>query len=157
MVIYSWISSVWDYLIFWLERRHSLLSATSKYTGVGDAVGRWTNAPGVRTRTERPDSVINNEKLRVSTNRPASTSDAHPDPSASSWEWHGEEEGAEKTQEKVASFPRKESLLLRWTDHSGPTEWGPSPYPGSHPRHKWFIFYIWVSSSYIIWFCNTDC
>lgn len=121
-------------------------SATTN-TSVGDAVDGWPNALVVRIGTEHPNYIINHEKLRVSANRPAGSNDTNTDPSTS--QWKGQERGAEKTEEKVGSFPREESLLLRWTDHSGPTEWGLAPHPGPYSRHKWIILYIWVSSRVI--------
>lgn len=125
-----------------MDWRHLHPPAASN-TGVGDAVHRWPNG------TEHPNFIINHEKLRVSTNRPPGTSDAHTDPSASPGTRRWQERGAEETQEEVGSFPREESLLLRWTDHSGPTDWGPTPNPGPYSHHKWIILYIWVSSCFI--------
>lgn len=127
--------------------------------GRRDAVGRWPSAPVVRIGTEHPNYIINHEKLRVSANRPAGTSDTNPDPSTSSWNRQWQDRGAEKTEEKVGSFPRKESLLLRWTDPNGPTEWGPAPHSGPYSRHKWIILYIWVSSCFILGlrFCHVTC
>lgn len=140
-------------LIFYVEWRHLHRSAASN-TGVGDAVHRWTDALVVRigSGTERLEKLHykNHEKLRVSANRPAGTPDTNTDPSGSSQrERRGQARGAEETEEKVGSFPRKESLLLRWTDHSGPAERGLAPHSRPYSGHKWIILYIWVSSCFI--------
>lgn len=126
-----------------------MLRPAASNTGVGDAVGRWPNARLSELGQSNQNYIINHEKLRVSANRSAGTSDTNPDPSSTStsassasWTRQGQDRGAEKTEEKVGSFPRKESLLLRWTDHSGPAEWGPAPHSGPYSRHKWIILYI---------------
>lgn len=129
-----------DWHIFCVGWRHLSRSAASSKS-VGYAVHGWT---GVRIGTVHSKYIVNHENLRVSANWSAGTFNT--DPSAA-W-WKGEAREAEKTEEKVGSFPRKESLLLRWTDHRGPAERGLAPHPGPHSRHKWIVLYIWVSSCY---------
>lgn len=139
-----------------MEWRHLHRPAASN-TSVGDAGERRPNALVVWIGTEHPNYFINHENLRVSANRPAGTSDTNTDASSTSRERQWQERGAEKTEEKVGSFPRKESLLLRWTDHSGPAEWGPAPHSGPYSRHKWIVLYIWVSSCFIFRLCYVTC
>lgn len=94
----------------------------------------WLSESG--RRTEHPTDSVNDEELRLSTNRPAAAAgaNANADPAAKSRE-SKERRGTEGTEEKVGSFPRKESFLLRRTSHRGSTEWGPTPHPGPYFRH----------------------
>lgn len=94
----------------------------------------WPDALVVRIGTEHPTDSVNDEELRLSANRPAAAADTNADSAAKSRE-SKERRGTEETEEKVGSFPRKESFLLRRTSRRGSTEWGLTPHPGPYFRH----------------------
>ena len=99
-----------------------------------------------RVADPRPSYGRNYEKLRIPANRSGGTVDTRPHPFTPTrhgqWEGGGGEDGEKTTEKEVGSFPREESLLLRWEDHHGPAEWGATPHPGPHPTHQCAVLHI---------------